>query len=275
MFKSISLRTKLISLFILVGILPALGIAIATIVISKSSAKDISKRFQATAENVQETINAAMFERYGDAQVFAANKINQQFSLWFKRKSAIVDSMNEAMNIYDCYGLMMLVDTRGNLVAVNDHDYDGKPIATEYLYQLNFAEKSWFKDSMSGRFTMDTEGNTGTVVEDLYISEHINKIYGSEGLVVTFSAPVKDSWGNIIAISHNLYRFNNIEKMVVKAYKKLQSQGFPSSEILVLNKKGGMIVHYDPSHEKSEKYKRDLTKILKWNLLESKAAGVA
>ena len=45
-----------------------------------------------------------------------------------------------------------ILDLQGKVIAVNDHDAAGKPVDTSFIYQKNFKDAVWFKESLAGNF---------------------------------------------------------------------------------------------------------------------------
>ena len=106
--------------------------------------------------------------------------------------------------MYGIYDLIMLVDAKGHLVAVNNKAPDGKDISVLPLYENNYSESPWFKAVMNGQTTDDKEKNfSGTYVEDVQIDPWTTQVFGSNRLGTSFSAPVKDASGKLIGVISN------------------------------------------------------------------------
>ncbi|MFO1511408.1 MAG: chemotaxis protein CheW [Verrucomicrobiota bacterium] len=106
-----------------------------------------------------------------------------------------------------------VVDLDGKVIAVNDRAPSGKAIDTAWLYQKNFKDTAWFKESLAGHF-LKSETLDGTFVEDVQADEDVKKVYGNDGLVLGLSAPVRDANGKVVGVWHNCANFSLVEELV-------------------------------------------------------------
>lgn len=268
--KSVSFRRKLQVITLVIGVLPIVVLGVILFVVLGRSIEDSQGKMLAEiASEVTEKIDRNLFERYGDAQAFGVNRAVQQYASWGRRGSPIVASMNDYVRLYSgMYDLLIFVDLKGNVMAVNDRDNEGKSIASEYLYQKNFSDAAWFKDALAGRFRTGTQGLDGTVVEDVYVDEDVKRIYGNEGLALGFSAPVKDGWGNVIGVWKNVARFSLVESILEASMDALTRHGYKTGELTLLDKKGVLLSDLDPSFAGTAKTVRKMDEILSFNAAE-------
>jgi hypothetical protein len=268
--KSLSLRAKLVSAFVIVGIVPACVLGWRIITATGAMADDIGQSYRVQAAVIADKIDRNLFERYGDVQAFGMNDAVLDQSSWYQvgaDKNKIVAVSNKYANLYGFYLLSMMVDTSGRVIAVNDHDPTGKPIDTSWLYQKNFADASWFTDAMAGRFlTGDKSALTGTVVQDVYTDADVKRVYGGDGLVLGYSAPVKDRDGKVIGVWNNRAAFSLAEEIVAAAYVDAKTQGLGAMEITVIDRQGRILIDYDPTRDGTTTFKRDPNVIFKLNL---------
>jgi len=262
---------KLIAACLVFGIVPLLAVG-AVMWQSANNAVEVAARdYRTTAENIADTIDRNLFERYGDVQAFGLNGVIQDRDEWYKQdhENSIVNVMDKYVDTYDIYYLTMLVDLDGKLIAVNSRDHNGVAIDTGDLYQKNFSDKSWFQDVLAQKFYEDEErACTGTVVEHLYVDDKVKKCYGNEGYALGFAAPVYDADGNVIAVWKNVAKFSLVEEIVWDTYKKLKQRGMGTAEITLLDDRGNVIVDCDPSSRGTEEIVRDTSVIGKLNLAE-------
>ncbi|MBL8993750.1 MAG: cache domain-containing protein, partial [Spirochaetia bacterium] len=268
--KSFSFRRKLQLITLVIGVVPIVILGVILFVfLGRSIEESQGKMITEIADEALDKIDRNLFERYGDVQAFGVNRVVQQYAHWGRRGSPIVQSMNDYVRLYSgMYDLLIFVDMKGNLVAVNDRDNEGRPIATDYLYQKNFSGASWFKDALAGRFKTGTQGLDGTVVEDVYVDEDVKRVYGNEGLALGFSAPVKDSWGNVIGVWKNVARFSIVEDIFESSLKPLIQQGYKTGELTLVDKKGVLLTDLDPTATGKDKTVRKMDEILSFNLAE-------
>ncbi len=267
--KKLSLKAKLIIYFSIIGLIPAFIITILGLSISKSVSEKANDQFRTASISVLESINRNLFERYGDAQAFSLNKATTTLDYWYKKNSPITSAMDNYMSLYGMYDLTILVDVTGKVAAVNSKDATGKSLNTEYIYDINFKDTKWFKNTLEGKFYPTSDALTGTFVEDVYQDELVKKVYGTEGLCLSFNALVKDANGNVIGIWHNVARFSLVEEILQYAQNRMSKEGLTGAEFTLITEKGVAIVDYDPSVTKTMSVTRDMDVILKQNLVTS------
>ena len=96
--------------------------------------------------------------------------------------------------------------------------------------------RRWLADALAGRFLSSSQ-LTGTVVEDLYVDPHVQRIYGDEGLTLGYSTPVRNSRGKVIAVWKNFAVWSLVEDMFHSIYAVLKKQNLGSAELSLLNSK--------------------------------------
>jgi methyl-accepting chemotaxis protein len=195
-----------------------------------------------------DTIERNLFERYGDVQAFGLNSVVHDVEHWYKRgeTNPIVTAMNNYVTCYGIYSVTMLVDTQGKVVAVNTRDASGRIIDTDQYYQLNFADTGWFRKVLAANF-LKSDVLTGTVVEDLHIDPVAAKVMNDNGLVMGFSAPVKNEKGEVVAVWRNVFKWSTIEQMVLDSYNGLKTSGFESAELALIDGQGRVLIDCNPS----------------------------
>ncbi len=267
---SLSLKTKLVAAFVVVGLVPAIVLEMNAYVMSKSAEEAIAHKTEAAAIEIADKVDRNLFERYGDVQAFGFNTAVLDPNSWYKftpEESPIVQAMNNYVVAYGMYYLTLLVDLQGRVVAVNTIGRDGKGVDTSSLRDMNFGDAAWFKDALAGSFYTAEGALSGTVVEDVYVDPSVVKVYGDEGLTMGFTAPVKDPQGNVIAVWKNFARFDLVEAVIADSYTNLESQGYKSFELTLVGKQGQVLVEYDPAGSGSKVVHRDMNVLLKKNLV--------
>jgi methyl-accepting chemotaxis protein len=240
---------KLAATLIVVGLVPSIALEFNANKLIDSSYSQINAGAISTAAEIMDKVDRNLFERYGDVQAFVNNSVVYDQTQWGKRGSSenrIAEAMNNYVTGYGMYYITKLVDTKGNLIAVNDIDRAGKPIDTTSLYQQNYANEKWFKDAIEGKFLTADGKLSGTVVEDAYVDSEVAKIYGDEGLSIGFTAPVKNKDGEIIAVWKNTARFDLVEQVLADSYQLQKDLGIESFRFVLLDQNGTLIADYDP-----------------------------
>jgi len=273
------LTPKLVTLLLIFALVPMVVIG-ASVMISFNDIRDqASTRFMNEAINIADKIDRNLFERYGDVQAFGLNEIVQERNNWYKpgEDNAIASAMNRYVSTYGIYYLTLLVDTKGNLIAVNNKDANGRSLNTKALYEKNFSNTSWFQALANRQFTtsmpFSAAGNTsatGTFIEDLHIDNDVKNAYPeNDALTLGFSAPVYNKDGQVIAYWSNRAEFSLVEEIYRQAYRELEQDGYPGAELTLLDSDGRIIVDYDPKTRGTTDIVHDLSNvIMKFNLAQ-------
>ncbi len=204
------------------------------------------KRIEAGAKSVSDSIGAQFFERYGDVLAFAASvedKINNKLKLRHL--------LNKYVELYKIYDLLLIVDQNGRYLASNSLDKDGNAIELALLEKTDFKNEEWFKKVIQEQFTEDSQkGLTGVYVNDVQVDALSSLAYKSKRYGNSFSAPIRNRDGKIIAILTNRANFAWVENDFIRIYKNLIHTEDDTLELTLLNRDGKIIVDYDP-HSKN------------------------
>ncbi len=274
MLTKLKLQHKIIFYLVSFGMIPAAIMALVIRSELENVTNSLGQNYNNIAVSICDTIDRNLFERYGDVQAFAMNAIVRDSSFWYKKDettNAIIRAMNKYVDLYDLYNLMLLVDLNGQTIAVNSRDNKGHPINTSALYTANHKNTAWFKKVINKEYMKNSDGSfSGTVVQDVHIDERIKDIYGNDGLTLGFSAPVYDDNGEIIAIWNNRADFSFVEEIIQAEYLKMVKRGLAGAEITLLDKKGMILIDYDPQLQGQKIVTHDMDDILlKFNLAQS------
>jgi methyl-accepting chemotaxis protein len=271
-FKSAKIAPKLVVLLVIFGLLPAISL-FAVFRSSKESFREITRQpFLESAVSIGDVIDRNLFERYGDVQAFGLNTAVQDPANWNNPSpdNPLIHAMNKYTTGYGIYKLMLLLDTQGRVLAVNSVDAQDKPLATQALYGQDFSGASWFKKAMDGDFLKGSNGFTGTTVGQPDWNPIVAGVYASDGYVIPFSAPVRDSQGKTIGVWVNFADFGLVEQIFVDFYKHFVEKGMKSAELTLLDPQGGILVDFDPVGQGWTNYRRDPNVIGKFNLASRK-----
>ena len=218
--KSLSLKLKLVCMTLAI----VLALGLSTLVLMRSTLKvgqrEKIEQFRATAVSLSDAIGAQFYERYGDVQAFAGNK-----GLQSKDRGEIVAVIDSLVALYGIYDLVMVVDARGRLVAVNSKGPDGKPINSAVLSNHNYSDAPWFKATMEGRFTEDKEKNyAGTYFESAHVDPYTTEVLGQKSYGTSFTAQVKNADGTVIGVVTNRAGARWFAVAFQEVYENLRSQ---------------------------------------------------
>ncbi len=263
-----SIKTRLIVLFTLFGVVPAVALVGVYFSFSTQIEQAYREPMKDTAIAVSDVIDRNLFERYGDVQAFGANAAAWEPANWRNPvdSNPLISAINAYMTNYGLYKVMLFVDTQGQVLAVNSVDPTGKPLDTSAIYKLNFSDAIWFRKAMAGEFLNGRNGLTGTVVLQPSASRLVGELYGNDGFTIPFAAPVKNMAGERIGVWVNFADFGLVEEVITTFHKQLAQRGLSSAEIILLDDTGKMLVNYQPA-EAGPDYKRELNALNKRNMV--------
>ncbi len=263
--KRLSMRTKiLMANFAMILTLTTHG-AFEMKVAADNAASRVLTEFESYSDQIGEAIASQFFERYGDVQAFVLNPILQQ-----EDKAAIIEVLDRYAALYGIYDVIILVDSEGRFVASNSLSPAGKPIDTERMKNMDYSAAPWFRTVMNASFTEDKgRGFSGTFFEDAQIDPISSAAYGSSYYGNSFSAAVKDKDGKVIGVLSNRANFSWVEGEFKTISKALSGLGLKQVEFTLLNKKGEVLLDFDPSRLNGGEYVRDFNVLLKYNLADA------
>lgn len=276
-FLSWGIAAKLVTLFLIFGVLPMAAVGMIAYNAGEDMKTGVGMRFQTTAVELANKIDRNLSERYGDVQAFGFNDAVHRISQWYDPTpfNSISQVMNRYSAAYGIYDLLIMVDTRGDVIAANYKDPNGKPINSQFVFEKNYSNTPWFKALSNGEFTtkqpFTAPGNdtwTGTYIEDAHVDSDVAKATGGDGYVMGFSAPVYNDVGEVVAYWTNRASMRGVEEMFQDAYRSLKSLGFPGSEITLLDAHGRILVDFDPSTHSTDEVVRNFDVLMKLNLAE-------
>ena len=274
----LGMRNKLILLLLTFGLLPALTMFGMLMFASSTIRDDLNARVASSAAQVDEIIDRNLFERYGDVQAFGLNTAVLDERNWSNPApdNPLTGAMNGYMTGYGIYKLMLVLDLNGKVVAVNTVDGTGKPLDTKDLLGREFPDASWYAQAIKGTFLQGRNGLTGTAVGQPQHVDLVAKLYGGDGYVIPFSAPIKDAKGKVVAVWVNFADFGLVEQIIDSFYQDFAAKGAPNTEVTLLDAQGRIIVDYDPKTQGFKDlsgYKRDPKIIGTFNLAEKGVAA--
>ena len=272
------LRNKLALLLLLFGVTPAV-LLFAVFLFSKAEFESgLAKPVANLAVQINDVVDRSLFERYGDVQAFGLNTAALDARNYYNPYdgNTLVEAMNKYVAHYRIYKLMLLIDTGGEVIAVNTVDPDGNTLETTSLYGRSFAEATWFQDPIEGRFLTGSNGLTGTAVGHPYREPMLAELFGEEhDFVIPFAAPVKDKNGTVIGVWVNFADFRLVEDILAQFYRTLEADGMGNAELTLLDEEGRVLVDYDPKGLGWTDYQRDFGVVRTLNLIEAGVTAAA
>ena len=268
--KSISVfKMSLKMQFLMNSIIVILVIGgIATFEMNKANevqSKQALEHFHGYADRLSSGIATQFYERYGDVQAFAKNTVLQSGNA-----EAISKTLDQYVNLYGIYDVILVVDKNGKYIASNSQTAAGVKIDSAKLRALDYKESPWFKNVISGNYTEDKSKNfTQTYFEDAIVDPIATAALGSDKFGSGFSSIIYSAKGEVSGVITNRANFSWVESELNQVYSALKEQSLNSAEITVINKNGFVIAELDPSSNGgNEHIKQNFDVLLKLNLVE-------
>ncbi|MFZ4761759.1 MAG: methyl-accepting chemotaxis protein [Alphaproteobacteria bacterium] len=276
MFNKLRVRTKLVMVMLLFGILPAQFIFMRFLHSERSLQEIFGDRIKHAASTTNELIDRNLFERYGDVQAFGMNEAAWTQYNWNRpdNSNPLIAAMNSYMTNYGVYRLMLLVGLDGKLLAVNNVNARGEKLDTTSLYQKNFADADWFIQAKEKKFLEGTKGFSGTAVQQPRKENIVNDLYGDQTSVIPFSAPVYNLNKEMIGVWVNFAEFVLVTDIVESVYNKLHSDGMKGASISLINPEGKQLVSFSSANDDKSLTNYDPVDLTK-NGLQSPVKAVA
>ena len=240
LLAKVSIRAKLIALFLAVGLVPLAVVAEKSYsTASDSLAGNAQNAQKELAANASDKLDRNLFERYGDVQAFAKSDPAKSMD-----PARLHRFMNTMMGTYTpIYKLMVVADKHGRIVAANTVDLDGKPLKTSELIGANVSGESWFKTAAGNRLK-DGE----SLVQDLHRDDLMEKVYGLADAsdAMSFTYPIKDDAGHIVGVWSNRFNWDVATSILDAVLKRAHDQGAKSTRAILLSSSGQVLADGNP-----------------------------
>jgi methyl-accepting chemotaxis protein len=234
LFRFKSVRTKLIVLFVLIGVIPAA--LVATISYTKARTaliESMGVRLQALAAETTDKLDRMFFERSGDVMIFTANPDAAG------TPEKVTEIANFFVEQYDVYDLMLVTDMNGTIIAANSKDQDGKPANTSALIGKSVQGEEWFEKA--SKMTLDQR-----YISDVVTNPQVASATNSNGNCVIFASTVPDAEGKPIRVWANFVSWDRTANEVMDSLDKRRTErGAKTASGNILSKAGVLLVDGD------------------------------
>jgi methyl-accepting chemotaxis protein len=239
--RRFELRAKLMLQLALAVVVPAAAFLGVVLIERGALEAPVGKSLSDQAAQVSDVVDRTLFQSYGDTRAMALNPaLPVLMAEAGQPHNSIANMIDTYMPVYRVYRLMMLVSPEGKVLAVNGVDSSGKEIATEFFYRKDMSRTSWFRDAVEGRLLKARNDSHGIAVRKANIDQ-VQLVYGDDGEVVVFAAPIKDASGKTMAVWANFFDSAVVESIVAAAHDRLVANGLAHARISVLNPAGDII----------------------------------
>ena len=242
-YKNLNISKQILSVAIglsLILLVFLLSFSAGQVLESKNDIKQIVNRNR--SYSVIEKIDRNFYERFGDVQAYAYNKLAIEAIDSAKATSQVQKFINTMVYYYVLYDLMMIVDAQGKVVAVNTTDKNNVPVQTGFLLGKDFSNEEWFRIC-----TSDAGPEGGAWYSDFMEHPDVAKIYNSNGWGMAFAAPIRNEQNKVIGVWYNYASWRDVTQGIRLETEELLKKESAEAFVLITDKDGNVI---DASDEK-------------------------
>jgi signal transduction histidine kinase len=212
---------------------------------------------------VHHGLSSQMNERYYDLHAFAKNPAVQSLD-----PEAIAQVLDDFMQLYQIYDLLLVTDTQGRLVSSNRIGPKGDALNLAPLQARDFSQERWFQVAMTGE----------TFVDDPVLDPYLASMDGRNARTTTFAAPVRDLNDRVRGVIALRAGVRWIQKELDHAYAMFHAGGFSVARLELINAQGirmaeaGAQIKAQGANERPVRYPgtADRSRAAKiWSLIES------
>ena len=237
MIKSWSFQKKLqvaIGLLSIAGLVTAGYLSFQLYTDIKDAKMDLLAR---SADSIADKVDRNLFERYGDVQAFALSEPARSGD-----RDRITKFMTDMMAAYaPIYDVMLVLNKKGNVIAANAVDKNGKALKAEEMIGKNYADQDWFKACLEGKITAGNAHFT-----DLRDDPDTAHFATTDGKVMIFTAPIRDAKGEVVGVWSNRMSWKDVvDDIVVKESQKLKDEKLTTIAAYLVNQESTYLVHHN------------------------------
>jgi hypothetical protein len=243
-FKNLSISKRIMYLAVAISLMLVTIVLLFSanqIVVSKNAIKASVNENRSFA--VIEKIDRNFYERFGDVQAFAFNKLAHQ-ALDSGRASKDVQKFIDTMiSYYVLYDLMLIVNNQGRIIAANTVDKNGKLVQTKVVLGQDLSNEEWFRSCFSLK---GPEG--GAWYSDFMENKMVATLLNSKGYGMAFAAPIRNDAGEPIGAWYNFANWSDVTQDIRRETERGLLREEPDAFIMITNKNGDVIDGSDESH---------------------------
>lgn len=158
--------------------------------------KSKQKNLETIGYSISHLIGQSFWNHYNSLKILSSN-----LNLTNLTQQELQNKLNREVNQHDNWDLLLVVDPQGNYISSSTFDQFGKTVDTNALRSQNYSNTIWHQSVINNHFSEDSEKKlTGVFVEVLTADPLLNRAYSSLRNASTFSAPIKNSTNQIIAV---------------------------------------------------------------------------
>lgn len=243
--KFTSLRLSQQFLLVAMGTIALILFGVSTFMVKTSVSSKVDQ-LQVMANGrssaVIEKIDRNFYERFGDVQAFAFNKLAVETASSRIRNEEVDQFINTMVSYYVLYDLMMICDANGRVITANTKDKYGNLLKTEFLIGKDFSNEDWYRLTVSG-----TGPEGGAWYSDFMENTDVSRIYNRTGNGMAFAAPIRDSTGTLVGVWYNFANWTDVTTGIRQETETVVKETQPGAFILITDRNDVVIDGDDPS----------------------------
>ena len=253
-------------MLLLFGCIPALILFLVFYIQKSELHNQITNYLEGMSLSLSTQISQAIEQKYRDMKGLVFNKEITDVSKWgnFEDSAALTNLLNKYVENYWMTKLVIIVDRKGQIQAINNRDPHGKSLDVASLTKTDLNSQWWYKQLLTSIKQNDLRGLLNRPV---HLSS-IDKLYGQDDTyVLLFITHLYDDHNNYVADLITFVDFSSIEWVVTRFHKDAAQPNLPNTEITLIDQYGNIIMDFDP-HQSAKHYARNFNLLGQYNLLD-------
>ena len=244
------MRGKILLLLVVVGLLPL--VVVSHLFYTSARRLIVADRVEIylnhLSQQTADKLDLFLTERREEGLAMASNAVIEEFLLQpaTTPPTAVMDILNEYVQIQEVYDLMVLVDNDGRIRAVNSANRFGDWFDARLLNGVLLADIRGFPEEAA---CWERSRQGGTTVHDFYRSRLVNELYyfedddSSRSYHLIFAEPVVDHrTGATAGVWLSIMNWEYVQATLDLVQADFQKYHLPSGSALMVDKTGGTIL---------------------------------
>ncbi|WP_186644098.1 methyl-accepting chemotaxis protein [Fluviispira vulneris] len=264
--KHLSLLAKIFTLSI--GSVIITGIT--SLILAKSNFNQqeefLKGKLSLATQDLSNAIQDQFYDRYTDIRMFSQHFKNLNYP-----QNESTAYLNQIIKLYKIYDLITVCDLNGRLIAVNNIGKNGSYINSDLFYKINFLKLKWVQETIENKYLEDKTKNLENVnFQDAQFDTQLESILKENVYTSIYSTLIYNSKNEPIGVISAHANFAWVENIIKRLYADFSKSGLKTLEINVLDKKGFLLLDYNPMLNNGKTEVKHNEKVLnKYNLFTS------
>ncbi|MEQ8762609.1 MAG: methyl-accepting chemotaxis protein [Planctomycetota bacterium] len=230
-----SLRSRLIFSFLVLGMVPAVVVAVLSMGRAREALiEDSGERLEGLAVSMLDLMDRGLRDRARLVESLAAHSTGLETPQELSAAAAELSLLDPS------YDLVLVADRDGKVLATSELDHDGRPLDAASLVGTSVQGQEWFEKGLR------LPRSAGWWMSDLVADKAVARATGGRGLVVQIAAPVYAPGGAVSRVWLACASQAVVVRDIAADFRKqLASHGFGSAHTQVLNREGFVVDDLD------------------------------